>query len=577
MKFITGHVPSVTTASFILIALSACGGGGGGGGYKSGDSSYSSAYPASSAVSSSASSLSSEQSSANSSSTSSSVIAVEAAPVSDAYTNIGSAFVAKGGVNVLLDDNGTLEVQAQNKTGMTLYIFNNDTTGVSNCTSMQCLTNWPPLIANDDAVADAPLSIITRADGHKQWALRDKPLYFYLGDTTAGDINGEGIGGLWHVATYAPTQLNNTGINAADGDYLVANGTALVGMPTDSTNAAFVANHFDRDGFSLYFFDNDSAGVSNCNGGCLAAWPPLLADANDEAEEPYSIIDRSMGGTATAKQWAYHGMPLYFYVGDTAAGQTNGKAIPKWHLARRLPVKVAANVTYGSFLTAYGSVKTATPVNSVEEITSVPHDGFALYTFDNDTIGTSNCSATCLTNWPALMADEGAVAQAPYSLVARASGKFQWALNGMPLYFYAGDTKPGDTNGEAVGGTWHLARPAPVVAKQHSTKGLLFTAHGSLVTDTGAADTAHQNFTLYTFDQDTPNATTCFNGCLAIWPAFYAAADAKAFGDFTLVVRDVNTGVKQWAYKTKPLYFYAGDSAAGDVSGEYGDWKIARP
>jgi len=584
MKFLTGHVPSVATVVFILVSLSACGGGGGGGYKSGGDTNYPSSYATSSmaatsssvATSSNVSSVSSAQSSANSSSSSSAVV-VEAAPVSDAYTNIGSAFVAKGGANVLLNDNGTVSVQAQNRTGMTLYIFNNDTTGVSNCTSVQCMTTWPPLVADDNAVAEAPLSIITRADGHKQWALRDKPLYFYMGDTAAGDIKGEGVGGLWHVAGYAPTQLNRASVNAADGDYLVANGTTLVGMPTDSTNTAFVANHFDRDGFSLYFFDNDTSGVSNCNGGCLAVWPPLLADADDEAEEPYSIIDRSMGGTATAKQWAYHGMPLYFYVGDTAAGQTNGKALPKWHLARRLPVKVGTSATFGSYLTAYGAVKTATPVNGAEEITSVPHDGFALYTFDNDAIGTSNCSATCLTNWPALIADDGAVAQAPYSLVARANGKFQWALNGMPLYFFAGDTKPGDTNGEAVGGVWHLARPAPIVAKQHSTKGLLFTAHGSLVTGAGAADTAHQNFTLYTFDQDTPNTTTCFNGCLAIWPALYAASDAKAFGDFTLVVRDTNTGVKQWAYKGKPLYFYAGDSAAGDVSGEYGDWKIARP
>ncbi len=438
------------------------------------------------------------------------------------------------------------------------------------------MTNWPPLVADDNAVAQKPLTIITRGDGNKQWALRDKPLYFFAGDTTAGDIKGEGVGGLWHVAGYVPVQINQTSLNSSDGEYLVASGKVLVGMPTDSTNTAFVSSHLDRDAFSLYTFDNDTPGMSNCNGGCLTAWPPLLADDSDEAEAPYSIITRAMGTNPAAKQWAYHGMPLYFYIGDTAAGQTIGKAIPKWHLARPLPVTVAASTALGSYIEAYGLVKTATTVNSAEEISTQPRDGFALYTFDNDTIGTSNCSGNCLVNWPALMSSEGAVAQAPYTLVARASGKFQWALNGMPLYFFAGDTKAGDTKGEGVANLWHLARIAPVVAKQHSS-GTLFVAHGNLVTATGASDAVHQNFTLYTFDQDTAGVTTCFNGCLTVWPALYAAADAKAFGDFSLVERGAGTGVKQWAYKGKPLYFYVGDSAPGDVTGEYTDWRIARP
>ncbi|GGY86014.1 hypothetical protein GCM10011613_33780 [Cellvibrio zantedeschiae] len=501
---------------------------------------------------------------------------MEASPITDGDSAMGEVFVAKGGVNVLVNNNNVISLAAQNRAGMTLYIFDKDTIGASNCTSVQCMTNWPPLIADDNAVAEKPLTIITRGDGHKQWALRDKPLYFFVGDNAAGDVKGEGVAGVWHVAGYIPVQMSQSILNAADGDYLVASGKVLVGMPTDSTNTAFVSTYLDRDAFSLYTFDNDTSGVSNCNGGCLTAWPPLLADDGDEATAPYSIITRAMGTNPAAKQWAYHGMPLYFYVGDTAAGQTTGKALPKWHLARRLPVKVAASTTQGSYLAAYGLVKTATTVNSAEEISANPRDGFALYTFDTDTAGSSNCSGNCLVNWPALMADDGAVAQPPYTLVARAIGKFQWALNGMPLYLFSGDTKAGDTKGDGVANVWHLARTAPVITKQHSS-GALFVAHGNLVTANGAADNAHQNFTLYTFDQDTSGVTTCFNGCLTVWPALYAAADAKAFGDFTLVERGANTGVKQWAYKGKPLYFYVGDTAAGDVTGEYTDWRIARP
>jgi predicted lipoprotein with Yx(FWY)xxD motif len=238
---------------------------------------------------------------------------------------------------------------------------------------------------------------------------------------------------------------------------------------------------------------------------------------------------------------------------------------------------VKNDVTLGSFFTAAGLVKSASPVNTVETVTSVGRQGFALYTFDNDTAGTSNCTGNCLTNWPALIANDGAVAQAPYSIITRAGGLKQWALNDMPLYFFIGDTSASDTNGEGVGGIWIVARGAPVAVSNHTTKGKIFIAHGSLITASGAVDSLHSNFTLYTFDKDVTGSgkSTCNGGCVTVWPPLYATATAKAFGDFSIIARD--TGEKQWAYKGKPLYFYASDSAAGDVDGEYTDWVIARP
>lgn len=379
------------------------------------------------------------------------------------------------------------------------------------------------------------------------------------------------------VALIPPVKLIDTQLNAADGDYFVAAGDVMVGMPEAGGNTSFTAQLLNREGFSLYTFANDTTGVSNCNGNCLVNWPPLLANANDVAEAPYSIIERSMGTAGTALQWAFHGKPLYFFKNDTAAGQTLGKAITNWVLARPMPTLVAANTTLGSHLVAAGTVKVAAPVSGVEQVTSQLRQGFTLYTFDNDTAGVSNCTGGCLTNWPALIAHAGAVATPPYSLITRGSGEKQWALNGMPLYFYVGDTAAGQFNGEAIGNNWYVARTAPVAVNNHSTEGRLFVAHGNIVNASGAADNSRLDFTLYTFDDDTPGVTNCFGGCLAVWPALYAPSDAKDFGDFTVIVRDVNTGVKQWAYKGKPLYFYVGDTAAGHVTGEYTDWQIARP
>ena len=63
--------------------------------------------------------------------------------------------------------------------GMTLYTFDKDAAGKSMCNG-PCATNWPPLYAKDGDVASGNYSIITRDDGKKQWALKGKPLYFWL-------------------------------------------------------------------------------------------------------------------------------------------------------------------------------------------------------------------------------------------------------------------------------------------------------------------------------------------------------------------------------------------------------------
>lgn len=87
--------------------------------------------------------------------------------------------------------------------------------------------------------------------------------------------------------------------------------------------------------------------------------------------------------------------------------------------------------------------------------------GMTLYTFDKDTKGVSNCSGTCLTTWPAYGAAtanaQGAL-PANISVIKRTDGSMQYALNSMPLYYYSLDKAAGDTNGDGVGGVWHVAK-----------------------------------------------------------------------------------------------------------------------
>jgi predicted lipoprotein with Yx(FWY)xxD motif len=83
--------------------------------------------------------------------------------------------------------------------GMTLYVFEKDTPGKSNCNG-PCATNWPPLMANADAKASGDWSIVTRDDGGKQWAYKSKPLYAWSKDAKPGDVTGDGVNNVWHIA-----------------------------------------------------------------------------------------------------------------------------------------------------------------------------------------------------------------------------------------------------------------------------------------------------------------------------------------------------------------------------------------
>ncbi|HRE18573.1 MAG TPA: hypothetical protein PLW86_16150 [Rhodocyclaceae bacterium] len=83
---------------------------------------------------------------------------------------------------------------------MTLYTFDKDVagSGKSVCNG-PCATNWPPLFAADGDTASGDYSIITRDDGKKQWALKGKPLYYWVKDQKPGDKTGDNFNGVWRI------------------------------------------------------------------------------------------------------------------------------------------------------------------------------------------------------------------------------------------------------------------------------------------------------------------------------------------------------------------------------------------
>jgi len=133
-----------------------------------------------------------------------------------------SASTADAVLKTADSDLGKIVVDAD---GRTVYVFDKDTagSGKSVC-SGDCLAKWPAVTADsDDPAVDGvsgEVGTITRDDGSMQVTLEGMPLYLYAGDSQAGDVTGQAVGGIWWVvgadgakitATAAPEPSTGSG------------------------------------------------------------------------------------------------------------------------------------------------------------------------------------------------------------------------------------------------------------------------------------------------------------------------------------------------------------------------------
>ncbi|MFT7217428.1 MAG: CxxC motif-containing protein (DUF1111 family)/predicted lipoprotein with Yx(FWY)xxD motif [Paraglaciecola sp.] len=90
--------------------------------------------------------------------------------------------------------------------GFSLYVFDNDLNVASQSTcNDSCAQNWPPVLVNDSQPSGVnDLGIIIRQDGSKQISYKQRPLYFYAGDSQAGQFSGDSIAN-WHSVDYLGT------------------------------------------------------------------------------------------------------------------------------------------------------------------------------------------------------------------------------------------------------------------------------------------------------------------------------------------------------------------------------------
>jgi predicted lipoprotein with Yx(FWY)xxD motif len=94
--------------------------------------------------------------------------------------------------------------------------------------------------------------------------------------------------------------------------------------------------------------------------------------------------------------------------------------------------------------------------------------GMTLYYFKKDQKDKNACTGPCLEKWPIY---NGGQVQPPrgsdakeFGEFTRADGKKQSTFKGWPLYYFAGDKAPGDTNGQGVKDVWYVVNPTTIAS-----------------------------------------------------------------------------------------------------------------
>jgi predicted lipoprotein with Yx(FWY)xxD motif len=130
---------------------------------------------------------------------------------------MGASAPTSGGLTLELADDADLGAYVAGADGMALYVFLPDEGDTSACYDV-CATNWPPLTVEaieDVAAGDGvtgELGTIARDDGSTQVTLGGAPLYYFIGDEAAGDVNGQGLQDVWYLSS-----AEGTPVGADDG------------------------------------------------------------------------------------------------------------------------------------------------------------------------------------------------------------------------------------------------------------------------------------------------------------------------------------------------------------------------
>jgi predicted lipoprotein with Yx(FWY)xxD motif len=203
----------------------------------------------------------------------------------------------------------------------------------------------------------------------------------------------------------------------------------------------------------------------------------------------------------------------------------------------------------------------------------VDQDGMTLYMFvpDQKQDGTPTCYEDCAEAWPALEGEAsagGSIDESLIGTVERKDGTQQVTYDGLPLYHFSGDEKPGDVNGQGLGDVWWVLDEAGAPIEEKIARVSVAT------TDLGDVLVDQDGMTLYMFvpDQQKDGKPTCYGDCAEAWPALEGgesgALPGEGADESLLGTVERTDGAQQVTYNDLPLYHFSGDKKAGDVNGQ---------
>jgi predicted lipoprotein with Yx(FWY)xxD motif len=140
--------------------------------------------------------------------------APSAAPAAPSAAPAASSPAASGAVSqVMVTQDPKLGAHLTGGQGKSLYLLTADSANTATCVA-GCATAWPPFeVASSGSVTagdglTGALATITRSDdGKLQVTYNGIPLYYFAKDAKAGDINGQGVKGVWFLVAPASTAM----------------------------------------------------------------------------------------------------------------------------------------------------------------------------------------------------------------------------------------------------------------------------------------------------------------------------------------------------------------------------------
>ncbi len=173
---------------------------------------------------------------------------------------------------------------------------------------------------------------------------------------------------------------------------------------------------------------------------------------------------------------------------------------------------------------------------------------------------------TCVAIWPPVLAAADAKPVGKWTIVDRKDGSKQWAYDEYALYTSVLDEVPGDTRGgrkvSGRGGGGGDGGTPRVVAGPPADIPAQFAIS---TVKSGRLLTLSTGFSVYSYDKDAASKPGCTGACLRDWSPVLAGETAVSKGDWTILERE--PGVKQWAFRKKPLYTRTADDSARSLEG----------